>query len=228
MLKPSMYQLMVNLESEINLKQVYAALLRSSLSSEVVVNPPGSLGVSLSEEDVFEKRYVVGSIRTMIVFEELNNCKVSVLLFKQKMKISGGFPKGVDGVSPIQTQVAFDAMIQKVICGVKTHIFHELADSVGVENVKVSLINGNMNMNGKIPNFMNMCFNTDWMMHYKKVVMPKTANRGRICAIKLYVSEKSNASVQFDSSGKLQFFAFKTIDEMIDASVNISNIIILS
>jgi hypothetical protein len=170
---------------------------------EVKLHPPGKLQYTISDIE----KFVIGSIELKLVINE--STQISLLMFKHKMKMSGGFVKEFF-IDKLPTDIDFRDYIME-LNSIISYLFKiELK-----EEHHVCLINSMLKMNLYIPEFIKFCKNHfERNELYNRVVMPFTSERGRMCAIKVYPNE-SNESVHFDHKGNLQFFGFKSITKLI-------------
>ena len=192
------------------------------MTSNIKIHPPGSLGVNLdlSVESTVLRQYNIGTID----FKAKHNHNtrdntdkyVSILLFKDKMKISGGFSSSID-LQKIKT----DRMINKYLLETGTMVLLLIMNQCGIYinnlTVNISLINGYMRLGYHIPQFIDFCKNSLLVNNkdlFDRVVMPLDNERGRIGAVRLYPFKELKSSAHFDHMGAVQFFAFKSIEDM--------------
>ena len=177
--------------------------------NDIKIHPPGSLGINMTKEQVND--YQIGTIDCKFTLNSSQK-KISVLLFKDKMKISGGFEHDCNLETDYDmNQYIFEIGILVInLFNMKIH-----RDSM---NVKISLINGYMCLGYQIPNFSNFCLDHLYSNKlFDRVVMPSYDNskRGRIGTVRLYPFETLNSSAQFDRLGAVQFFGFRSIEDLI-------------
>jgi len=216
--KLSMFQLMINTKSEnifnriVNTIEEYENKLYKNKTKnkkyeknikigKMKIHPPGKLQINIDKLDINE--YIIGSIELKILIN--NKTNISVLLFKNKMKLSGGFVKEF-----FNDKLPNDEEFNEYV--------HELSSIIGSifkvdleKDQKISLLNSILKMDMIIPEFIKFCkkhFENN--ESYNRVIMPFTSERGRMCAIKVYPNQ-TNESVHFDHKGNLQFFGFKSV-----------------
>ena len=180
------------------------------------VNPPGRLSYVYTPEEISSN--AIGTVQFKFVVNDTmdsNSANVSILLFKTKMKISGGVSKHL--CQKLQEEKMADNILFTYI----SEIAEVVAECVQVEINKpeISLINATQKTGQKFENFIKFCedkFKKN--TKYAKTIMPLTNTRGRVGAVKIYPYSMRKSSAHFDQGGKIQYFAFKRIDDMINFS----------
>ena len=229
---PTMFQGMVFFENEnISLKTLYKNIVsyhkkklhltdksvdnKKVYTIEVVCNdikihPPGSLGINMTREQLDD--YQIGTIDCKFTINSTYK-KISVLLFKDKMKISGGFEHNCN----LETDYDMNQYIFEI--GISVINLLNIKINTDSIKVKISLINGYMRLGYQILDFSNFCLENLCKNNklFDRVVMPSYDNnkRGRIGVVRLYPFECLNSSAQFDHLGAVQFFAFRSIEDLI-------------
>lgn len=193
------------------------------LKTNVKVHPPGSLGVNLDispmtrTEDIGTIDFKATPNRKNHHSNSMDDKSISVLLFKDKMKISGGFSSIYGTTTTLITsdKIMHQYMVETATIFLSLVTTNEKVPCHTSFKVKMSLINGYMRLGYSIPHFMNFCknhfLNNDL---FDRVVLPLENERGRIGAVRLYPFKGVKSSAHFDHMGAIQFFAFKSIDDM--------------
>lgn len=204
MLRATLFQCMVSVRDPFDLRVLCRSLRANGL--DVSARSPGSLGQVVPDLDQWQ----IGSL-----FVKLHG--LSVTVFSQKVKISGGsrgfYTSG---------ETSYDAWLeQHVVTKTMTVLEAECAEW------KLCLLNGSVKIPDVDPmNYMRVCtlLCSSSSMH----VVPPTmftapSKRGRVCSV--CVKCTSGGSIRFDHSGKAQMFAFRSLEDMHRCVYNVIEII---
>lgn len=190
---------------------------------EVKWSEPGKLG---RQDDL--KRIGTIQFKLNIDEDDINKkSNISVLLFKHKMKISGGISHKVQEsiINNMYDNHVLQSYVTEVSKIVKLFLY-DISNISIFKDPKIFLINGNQRTGYKIGNFMAFCRNNfENSLLYHKVVMPLVNIRGRIGAVKLYPYPTKKSSAHFDKGGHIQYFAFTSTKPMYELSEHLIKVI---
>ena len=191
-----MFQAMIS-DVDFDLKQVWKICLDNDVNAYACV--PGSLKQRVEYGSCFQ----IGSLHIKTVMPNL-----SLLLFSNgKIKCSGSY-------KTYANQDKVDSFIMEMVA--------PICDLVRIkfdrENFKICLLNAgfSLHMMNEMRYF-KIC--NEIQSYYDVVMMPKSMmgvrQKGRFCALKIYVHGKHpGPSLHFDHKGKVQAFAFKSVEDI--------------
>lgn len=210
MIKPTMFQCMVTTNGPVRLKPMFDRLCQHEKVTHIYAKVPGSLGQSVRDVSGIWK---IGSLDMKVLVNDLY--VYSVFVFENgKIKISGGsraFKMGEDYDTWLETDV--------VVPILTTLNLHETS-----HQTQLFLLNGSYTLPSMLMNLSNYRLVCDRIAHDLKearfalfdhltlpsrLMLPK--KRGRICSLSV---KYKNGTLRFDHGGKVQLFAFKSIDDM--------------
>lgn len=195
-MRPTMFVVMVEMPTEINLRNLYFELIHEY---SVKALAPGSLG----QRVVNVHEWVIGSIEAKVL-------DTSVLVFPNgKIKVSGG------STGYNKDSGAYENWLEthKVLPVLRV-LFPGAEQSV---SLKISLINGSHTLpEVNMLNFFDICNLLEDEKNFivsKPSMLVNPGKRGRICSVSVK-THKTKGSLRFDHSGKLQLFGFKSYSDM--------------
>ena len=172
----------------------------------VFLHPPGRLQDKLS----YDTTQDIGRIGFKVAFSE--DVRFSILIFKEKFKLSGGVSDDnqVNILLDTNPDQIFNKYIEDITLFVKDLFKCEILDT------RINLINGRFKTE-RISNYLDFAerFAVRHKSLYKSIVMPYQLSRGRVAALKLYTGRSNKSSIHFDHSGSVQFFAYHKVTDMI-------------
>lgn len=209
----SMFQCIVQVNTDIPIKELWSQLQRSTDKHIVrlTASPPGSLHKRLSTTELHTHQ--VGSIHITLRYMDLN---ISVLIFStHKMKVSSGLQ-----------QLEVDDMTTSSFWEFITHtILKPCVAIVYTVSTPFTMVNGMVNAN--IRQNLNMQFaaylkfvdnlalhtGTSHDVHLPSCLVDADKH-GRRCATK-YKRTDRKGSLMFDHSGNIQAFAYKQLETLV-------------
>lgn len=178
--------------------------VKSFTFSECNLHPPGKLNYVLKPEEYASE---IGSVSVKMKVND--KTMISFLVFKNTLKISGGVCEEL--IESLKKTVFFDKSFDKYVYEL-CDIFTQFINVIDVSDLNITCLNANMRM-CKIDNFMTFCKEKlENNIDFYRVIMPLTNTRGRFGAVKVYPLEGVRSSAQFDGSGRVQFFGFKSVE----------------
>lgn len=217
MLTLSMFQCMVKLEHDVNLRTLWRSLEATSLV--ICAHPPGQLGIYLTYMNCVENElYQIGSLSIKIkVCEESIN--ISMLIFKNgRVKVSGGL--GKMECDKTLTDIEFCLFFHETI------LFPVMQSVFGFTDtnhyvLQKKNINASMKMTKTIGKelFLEFLDRLSTRFNHNSITLPEIMQRdgkrrGRICAVKVKNVTGKAGSFAVDHGGKVQFFAYSSIDDL--------------
>ena len=212
-LSMTMFQCIVNLEETINLAHAHDRLKNKHSEDNKVewdvkcikLHPPGLLHIDIDENEI-NKGVVIGTVDVKIRLSDESN--ISLYFFKDRLKISGGAkcdPRTDDELYTYIGRISTNALS---IIGYSKNIIQK-------KDIVVNLINGYMCTGYMICEFDDFCKTLAQHTLFHKVIMPSYNQiRGRIGSVKLYPFNGIKSSAHFDKGGAIQFFAFRSVDDL--------------
>lgn len=210
-LKINMFQCVVNVESDIHLRDIHKKMVNENENMSIKLFAPGSLGRIVEDPE----RYQIGSISMKL---RINDKNVSVLLFNtHKMKISGGLQlyDGADGKS--LSNVYVDAYLQaNYMVPIVNMIYGDDTEFDCVQHRLNAILYRPSSIGKK--KFIDFIENLKRVFKKEHIIMPDIMRmdgnkRGRICAVKVK-HESGKGVFAVDHSGNVQFFAYLTVEDL--------------
>lgn len=213
-MKPTMFQCMVTTICPISLRPMFDGLCRNEQIVHVHARAPGSLGQSVRD---IGGDWKIGSLDIKVCVFDLY--VYSVFVFQNgKIKISGGSRDFIETSSH-----DYDDWL-------KTRVIEPILTTLNLVNQETSyeyrlnLLNGSFTLPPLLMNMANYTFvcerigkglkdprfeSFESLVLPSRLIMPK--KRGRICSMSL---KYKKGTLRFDHGGKVQLFAFKSLDDM--------------
>lgn len=210
-LSMTMFQCIVNLEDTIDLVHAHDCLKKEQGNTVewdikcIKLHPPGLLHVDIDENEI-NNGIVIGTLDVKMRLYDSSN--ISVYFFKDRLKISGG------AKSDPRTDEELYTYIRKISTQALSNINYS-KNIIEKDNILVNLVNGYMCTGYMIEDFDNFCKKLTQHTIFDKVIMPSYNQiKGRIGSVKLYPFKGIKSSAHFDKGGAIQFFAFRSVDDL--------------